>query len=175
MWESFVEIFTGPMAWLTIVLMIVGIVLCIVEALMPGFGVFGVLGILCEIGAVVNNAICSGDPIQALILFLLVALIVMLIFLIFVRSAKFGILGKTPLVENRTSISTNYGKEQREKLLELVGREGITITECRPVGKIRLNQDVYEVRSKNTMIQKGEVVKVVDIDDVEIIVDKINY
>ena len=175
MWESFIEIFTGPFSWITITLMVVGIVLCIIEAAMPGFGVFGILGIICEVGAVVTNAIVAGDPIQVLILFLLVSLITLLIFLVFVRSARFGILGKTPLVEKRTSISENYGAEQEKELNELVGKEGIVTSSCRPIGKVRINQDVYEVRSNSALINKGEVVKVVAIEDMAIIVDKISY
>ena len=175
MWESFVQIFTGPFSWLTITLICVGIVLCLVEAVMPGFGIFGILGIMCEVGAVVTNAIVSGDPIQVLILFLLVTLITLLIFLLFVRSARFGVLGKTPFVENRSSISVNYGKDQVKKLNELVGKEGIATTECRPIGKVRINQEIYEVRSKNTMIKKGEVVRVIEIEDTIIVVDKLSY
>ena len=175
MWESFVQIFTGPLSWLTITLIGLGIVFCIVEAVIPGFGIFGILGIMCEVGAVVTNAIVSGDPIQLLILFFLVTLITLLIFLLFVRSARFGVLGKTPFVENRASISENYGKEQAKKLSELVGKEGITTTECRPIGKVRINQEVYEVRSKNSMIKKGEVVRVVEIEDAMIVVDKLSY
>ena len=175
MWQNFVEIFTGPFSWLTITLIVIGIVLCVIEASIPGFGVFGICGILCEVGAIVTNAIVSGDPIQVLILFLLVTLIVLLIFLLFVRSARFGVLGKTPIVENRPSISENYGKEQEQKLKELVGKEGIATTECRPIGKVRINQDTYEVRSKSTMIKKGEVVKVVSIEDSTIIIDKLSY
>ena len=175
MWESFVQIFTGPFSWLTITLICVGIVLCLIEAVMPGFGIFGILGIMCEVGAVVTNAIVSGDPIQVLILFLLVTLITLLIFLLFVRSARFGVLGKTPFVENRSSISVNYGKDQVKKLNELVGKEGIATTECRPIGKVRINQEIYEVRSKNTMIKKGEVVRVIEIEDTIIVVDKLSY
>lgn len=175
MWANFVEIFTGPMSWLTITLMVVGMILCLIEAIVPGFGIFGILGILCEVGAVVTNAIVSGDPIQVLILFLLVTLVTLLIFLLFVRSAKFGVLGKTPFVENRTAIAVDYGKEQEEKLKQLLGKEGITTTECHPTGKIRINQDFYEVRSKGSMIQKGEVVKVIDVDDSVLIVEKITY
>ena len=35
MWESFVQIFTGPLSWLTITLIGLGIVFCIVEAVVP--------------------------------------------------------------------------------------------------------------------------------------------
>ena len=122
MWESFVQIFTGPLSWLTITLIGVGIVLCIVEATIPGFGIFGILGILCEVGAVVTNAIVSGDPIQVLILFLLVTLITLLIFLIFVRSARFGVLGKTPLLKIVLQSQKTMAKNKKRNLMNLLAK-----------------------------------------------------
>lgn len=175
MWNDFIAIFTSSFSWLTITLMAVGLVFCVIEAIVPGFGVWGVLGILCEIASVVVHAVFSADPAQVIILFLIITLLVLLIVLLFVRSARFGLLGKTPIVENKTAIPIDYVKQADKELAGLVGKEGITITSCKPVGKMRLNQDVYEVYSKGTMIEKGEVVKVVEIEDATIYVDKLSY
>lgn len=175
MWAEFVEIFTGAYSWLTITLMCVGLVMCLIEAIVPGFGFFGIFGILCEVGAVVTNAVVSQKPIQVLILILLLALLTMLIFLLFVRSARYGILGKTPIVENKTTIPQDYGKKAEEDLRALIGKEGITLTECRPVGKVRIGTDIYEVSAKSNLIAKGDVVKVVDTNGSAIYVDKIQF
>ena len=175
-WTEFVNIFTGEFAWLTITLMAIGIVLCIVEALIPGFGFFGIAGIVCEIGAVVIHAtLCQGTALQILILILLMTLVTLLIFLLFVRSAKFGLLAKTSIVENKTSIPHDYGAKEEKKLRELIGKEGILLTECKPIGKMRLNQETYEVSARDVLIEKGEVVKVVDVEDNIIYVSKITY
>ena len=156
--------------------MVVGFILCIIEAAMAGFGVFGISGMVCEVAAVVINAtLCKGSPIQVLILIVLITLVTLLIFLLFVRSARFGILGKTPIIQNKTAIPNNYGKEDQENLKKLIGREGIIINECRPIGKIRINDDVYEVSSKDSLIAKGEVAKIVEVDGSIIYVSKITY
>ena len=82
-WREFMDIFTGEMAWLTISLMVLGLVLCMIEALVPGFGVFGAFGILCEAASVVVHAtLCKGTAIQIVILVLLLTLITLLIFLL---------------------------------------------------------------------------------------------
>lgn len=175
-WNEFVEIFVGEIAWLTITLMVIGIVLCIIEAIIPGFGIFGVSGIACEIASVIVHAtLCKGSAIQIIILVALITLVTLLIFLIFVRSARYGLLGKTPIVENKTTIPVNYGQKDSEKLKSLIGKEGITITECRPIGKMRIGEDIYEVCSKNVLINKDEVVKIVEIEDATIYVAKISY
>lgn len=175
-WEQFVGIFTGEFAWITITLMVLGMALCIIEAVVPGFGVFGISGIVCEVAAVVVHIIvCKGTPFQIFILILILVLVTLLIFLLFVRSAKFGMLGKTALVENKTAIPTNYGEDSEEELKKLIGKEGITITECRPVGKMRINDKIYEVSAKDVLISKGDVVKVVAVEGSNIYISKITY
>lgn len=175
MWEHFVDIFTGPMSWLTITLICVGIVFCLIEAVIPGFGIFGILGILCEAGAIVVHAIYGESVFGILILFLLITVIILLIFLIFVRSARFGILGRTPIVENRTAIPRNYGVEETTKAKTLIGLEGITITECRPIGKLKTSKGIFEVSAKDIMIGKDVIVKISDVQDSILYVEKINY
>ena len=175
-WEEFVSIFTGEFAWLTIILMVVGMVLCIIEAIVPGFGIFGISGILCEVAAVVVNAtLCQGSPLQVLILILIMTLVTLLIFLLFVRSARFGLLGKTSIVENKSSIPSDYGKEDAQKLQDLIGKEGILVTECHPIGNIRIGDQVLEVSSRGGIIPKGDVVKVVAVENNVIYVSKITY
>mgnify|MGYP001625090626 CR=1 FL=1 len=175
-WTEFVNIFVGEFAWLTITLMVLGMILCIIEAVVPGFGIFGISGIVCEVGAVVVNAtLCNGTPMQVFILILLITLFTLLIFLLFVRSARYGLLGKTPIVENKTAIPNDYGKQDQAKLKELIGKEGILITECHPIGKMRIGDVIYDVSSKDAMIAKGVVVKVIAVEDAIIYVNKAVY
>ena len=76
-WNDFAEIFVGEYAWLTITLMVLGIIFCLIEAVIPGFGFFGITGILCEVGAVLVHAfLCNGieHPLQILILIVMIVL-----------------------------------------------------------------------------------------------------
>ena len=95
--------------------------------------------------------------------------------MLFIRSAKYGLLAKTALVENKSSIPKDYKEKAENELKPLIGQEGLTLTECRPVGKIRIGQNTYEAQSRNSIIQKGEVIMVVAIEDARIIIDKITY
>ena len=152
-----------------------GVVFCIVEAFIPGFGIFGILGIVFEIAGVVVHSIISGSVLQVLILIILILLVTFAIFLLFIRSAKCGLLAKSAIVENKSSIPNDYKEKAENELKPLVGQQGTTLTECRPVGKIRIGNNTYEAQSKSSIIKKGEVIVVIAIEDARIMIDKITY
>lgn len=174
LWTDFTNLFT-QMHWVVILLLCLGIVFCIIEAIVPGFGFFGIMGILCEVAGVVVHAVISGSAFQVLCLALIIILIVVLIFLLFIRSAKHGLLSKTAIVENETALPSDYRQKAEDELKALIGKEGLAITECRPVGKIRIDQETYEAQSVGRVIPKGDVVKVVAIEDARIMIDKLTY
>lgn len=173
-WEEFVNLFV-EMHWVVILLLALGVVLCIIEAAVPGFGVFGILGITCEVAGVIVHAVLSGSVAQVFFLVLITMLVMVVIFLLFIRSAKCGLLAKSALVENKPSIPKDFKEKAENELKPLIGQEGLTLTECRPVGKIRIGQNTYEAQSKSSIIQKGEVIKVIAIEDARIMIDKITY
>lgn len=173
-WSEFASLFTN-MHVVVILLLSLGIILCLVESIVPGFGVFGILGMICEVIGVIVHAIISGSVLQVFLLILLLLLITGLLFLLFIRSAKYGLLAKTAIAENRTSIPKDFKEKAENELKPLIGQEGLTLTECRPVGKVRIGQSTYEAQSKSSIIEKGQVIKVIAIEDARIIIDKITY
>lgn len=173
-WAEFTNLFVN-MHWVVALLLCLGIAFCIVESIVPGFGLFGICGILCEIAGVIVHAIISGSALQVVFLILLILIVVCLLFLLFIHSAKYGLLAKTAIAENKPSIPTDFKEKAEKELLTLVGQEGLTLTECKPVGKIRVGNNTYEAQAKSAIIQKGEVIKVVAIEDARIIIDKLTY
>lgn len=171
---EFVNLF-AQMHWIVILLLSLGVVFCIIEAIIPGFGFFGIMGILCEVAAIVVHSIFSGSAIQAVFLSLIVILVVVLVFLLIIRSAKHGLLAKTAIVENKTALPNDFRQKAEDELKSLIGKEGLAVTECRPVGKIRIDQETYEAQSVGKVIPKGDVVKVVAIEDARIMIDKLSY
>ena len=160
--EEFVKLFT-QMSWITIVLLVAGIIFCIIEGVIPGFGFWGITGILCEVAGIVVHAIFTQSPWQIFFLILLMALATVLLFLIFVFSAKHGILASTPLVENKPSVPYNYGVDKN--LMKLIGKHGVVVDECRPVGKIKIEGRIMEALSTGRIIEKDKTVRVVKIRD----------
>ena len=157
-----------------IALLVLGVILCIVEAIIPGFGIFGILGIAFEVAGVVYHAIASKSALQVFILVLFVTLLILLIFLIFVRSAKFGLIGKTPIIEKATALPINYDKDVEVFKNDLIGKMGVVIVDLHPVGKIQIGENYLEVLSKTGLISKGEIVKIVEVEGTKIFVSKVN-
>ncbi len=168
-WEEFTKIFT-EMNWVVIVLLVMGIIFCIVEGIVPGFGIFGILGIICEIAGIVFHAVFSTSPWQVFFLILIMTFATVLLFLIFVFSAKHGLLGSTPLVENKPAVPYDYGVDKN--FIKLIGKRGVVVDECRPVGKIKIEGRVMEALSTGNIIEKDSVVRVVKIKDNILYIEK---
>ena len=171
--ESFRNLFSNIIAeWYVLILLVLGIVFCIIEGFVAGFGAFGILGMLMEIAGIITYSVLNKNALEIFILILMLVIIFLILFLLFVRSAKFGILSKTPIVENKSSISQNYAQNEKETLKTLIGKTGIAITDCHPIGSAKIDEIQYDVRAKNKLIHKGEKIVVVEIDDDRIVVDK---
>lgn len=166
----FLEIFT-QMHWIAVVLISVGFVFFIVEVFIPGFGFFGTTGIISIIAGVVFR-ICQGITIeQALTLVLLVIGAIVLGFMFILISAKCGILGRTGLVENKSTLSNDYNVPEKQ-IIKLVGKSGKAISNLSLGGQAKIRGKIYDVMSISSYIEKGSNIKVVEIKDNTIMVRK---
>ena len=163
-------IFTD-MSWVSALLLILGAVFILIEVFVPGFGFFGITGILSVIAGVIVR-ICQGLNVeQSIALVLLVLGFFVVASFMFVFSAKYGLLGKTGLFERKTTLPSNYNKATRE-LRKLVGKSGKAVTKLALAGKAKIRGKVYDVVAINKMIDVGANIKVVEIRDNEILVRK---
>ena len=90
---EFLEIFT-QMSWVAAMFLILGVVLIVIEAFVPGFGFWGISGSLCLVTGVIIR-ICQGlNLAQSVCLILIIILFFVVTSIIMVHSAKHGILGK---------------------------------------------------------------------------------
>ena len=107
---EFAEIFT-EMGWIPALLLCLGLVFLIVEVFIPGFGFFGITGIVSIIAGIVVR-ICDGLSLtQSLVLILLVLGFFIVAFVFMIYSAQYGILGRTGLFETHSSISKDYNEK----------------------------------------------------------------
>ncbi|MGN1227457.1 MAG: NfeD family protein [Christensenellales bacterium] len=159
--QEFINIF-AQMGWLSATLLIVGALLFIAECLTPGFGVAGITGVICLILGVVARVVEGATLVQTLLLLILIIVVVCALFAVFVHSAKKGLLSKTSIIENGTVISNDYGKVSN---LDLVGKEGVTSTICKPSGKVEIDGKTYDAITNGSFIDVG---KKVVVDKVEI-------
>lgn len=167
---EFVEIFS-QMSWISAILLIVGAVFFIVEIFVPGFGFFGITGVGSIIAGVIVR-ICQGlNLTQSLALVLVAVGFFAIAYMFIVFSAKYGILGKTGLVEKSSSLSKDYNKVDKQ-LKKLVGKSGKTISNLDLAGQAKIAGKIYDVVSISSYIEKGKNIKVVEIKNNTIMVRK---
>lgn len=159
---EFAQFFT-QMHWAVIMLLVLALVLLIVEAIIPGFGICGISGIAAGVAAVICEAIFTRSLFDVFFLIFIILLVFTILFVVFSHSFSKGLLKKTPLVENGTAIPKDYGKHK--KLETLVGKEGEVVSICKPVGKAKIEGKTYTVCSTRGTIYPGDKIRVVEIKD----------
>ena len=167
---EFVEIFTG-MSWIPALVLSLGLLFLIVEVFIPGFGFFGVTGILLLIAGIIVRIVDGLNIVQSLTLILLVLGVLIIAFLLMVNSARHGLLGRTGLFETKSSIRQDYDKVDKN-LSKLVGQSGRAVGVLNLGGKAKIKGKIYDVVSVNSYIEDGAHIKVVEIRDNTIMVRK---
>ena len=171
MWQQFVDLFAGY-GLISMLVLIFGLVMCMIEVIVPGFGVFGLLGSLFSIGGLISRIIIGTTWIQILIMLILIVAIIAISVILVVIFARIGLLGKISIVQNKTVVPTDYEKPSKEQL-KLIGKVGFAHTVFKPSGKLILNGKIYDAMSDSEFIEQGEKIKVVEIKNNNIIVKKV--
>ena len=170
MWQQFIDLFSGY-GVIAMIILLFGLCLCMIELIVPGFGIFGILGGLFTIGGVVARLIIGTNVIQFLCLVILIVLVVVVAILLVVILAKVGLLGKISIIQSQTAIPTTYDKPSKEQK-KLIGKVGFAETVFKTSGKLKLDGNVYDAVSEGEYIEKGSKIKVVAIKNNAIIVKK---
>lgn len=151
--------------WEEVLLFLAGIVLVIVEIyFVPGFGVPGVLGLICVISALVLALIgipidvsfetgILTDAMTRVLLSLLGAFVLALVLMRVLSRAAIG--SGFVLQESETGFLSAPSAD------ELVGEIGQALTDLRPAGKIVVGHDRHEAKSEREFIPRGSRVRVI--------------
>ena len=134
----------------TIVMLIVGFVLVVVEMYIPGFGVPGIAGILLLIGGVI---MARPTPLQALIMVVIIVALLCIALSLCLHSAAKGRLANSRLVLK--DVATQAETEESNDLLYFVGREGVAQTVLRPAGMADFDGVKLNVVSDGEYITSG--------------------
>lgn len=159
---GFIEFWT-QMSWIVMLLFVLALGFAIAEGLIPGFGVCGIMSILCSAGALILEGVFTKSLFAVLLLLVLIIIVGLILFCIFVHSARKGVLKKTPIIQDKSSVPEDYGTNEDKKLL--IGRVGLITSECKPVGKADFEGKTYTIISKQGNIPVGKLVFVEEIRD----------
>lgn len=150
----------------TIVLLFsLGILLLVLEVAVPG-GVLGIIGGLAMLAGCVLAFLDFGMSGGWL------AVGVALLCLGLALYAEFVLLPKTPLGRRmflRNSVDAT-SQSMPAEAVDVVGKMGETLTMMAPGGYVMIDGRRYEGRSRDGLIAKGITVRVVDVDNFQVIV-----
>ena len=155
---SFIEML-GPTAIPTIILLILGLLMLVIELFTPGVGVAGGTGLLALVAVVVMQ-LGWGHPRVALYIIAIALLIILLGLIWIIRSFQRGRLSKSFLVLKDHSNGTSV-PEVAEAKSELIGKSGIAITTLRPSGIAEFEGKRLDVATSGEFIQKGETITII--------------
>jgi membrane-bound serine protease (ClpP class) len=160
-----------------IIIFIAGVILLITEVfLVPGFGIFGAVGIVLVIGSLFLGLISdfplvNWEMIQMATIQLAVAFIlaIIVIYLLLKNLPKTQIWNKLVLQRN---IDAGSGYTSDVKLKELLGKKGKALTDLRPSGTAIIENSRIDVVTGGEYITKGTKVVVIDEEGSKIVVEK---
>lgn len=148
-----------------LILVAAGIVLILVEVfVIPGFGIFGIAGVLALLGglfmAQIGSLPTQQDLMQAATVIGAAALLVILTSWVFLRSVFANRrLGRTGIVLPEAT-DRDEGYTSADLRPELVGAEGVAITALRPAGVGLFADERVDVVSQSEWIEEGTPIRI---------------
>lgn len=162
----------GPIAIPTLICLAVGMIMLIIELFTPGFGISGIVGIICLATSILLQY-AWGNTRVATYLLAIVLLIILLAVLWFVRSFQRGRLSRSFLVLNESIDSASTPDVSAAKS-ELIGKAGVTLTPLRPSGIAFINGKRLDVMATGTFIDADTPVEIVNAEGMHILVREID-
>ena len=171
-WSQYLE---GNAGWLEIMLFVGGVAFILIEIFAtPGFGFFGIGGILMVITSMIlasQNFSFSASDVELLPKALIPAFGAVLGFFAALFALR-NVLPHSPLFKKmilsprQPSLELESGLSvDPEAMVDwsyLLGRRGETLTRLSPSGKARIDGRVYDVITDGRMLDKGHPIKVVE-------------
>lgn len=159
------HLFSGVSDWPAVFLFLFGVILILVEAFMPGFGIFGIGGLVAVAASIVLSAATAVEGMRILIYsFFLSAVVSYFAFRYFHRR---GMLRRFILIDQATR---EGGYSSASSMEHLLNKEGVTITPLRPSGIVEIENSRYDVVSEGSYVPDGNKIKVVRIEGSRIVV-----
>ena len=158
------------MEWLIpiIICVLAGVILLIVEAFMPGFGVPGISGIILLLTGVAMTWYEYGAMVGLGTTVAVLALVGVAIS-VSLKSASSGRLSKSDLILNDTETPPSENADMQL----LVGKEGVVKNTLRPVGTAEFDCGKLHVTSDGEYVSEGQKVRIVRVEGTQIFVNKI--
>ena len=153
------SLITGLSGWLEPLLFLAGVALITMEMLTPGFGVFGISGI---IAMVVSFFLILGGGTQAIVWLAGSIFAAVVLFALLLRNLPAGKLWSGLVLKNTSSKQAGFSAgPDYERYL---GMEGLAVTRLCPGGAAQINGEKLDVLTFGEFVEKGCRVVVVKVE-----------
>ena len=141
--------------------LVIGLLLLFTEvAIVPGFGVAGILGVLA-LGAGAVAAWTELGPFWGVVTGV-VSVVMAVVMLFWLPKSR---AGRQMVLEH--SFAEAVSQEDRSAL---IGRRGITVTPLRPIGRVRFGRDEVDVMTDGEYIDSDREVEVMTVEGARVVV-----
>jgi membrane-bound serine protease (ClpP class) len=167
-----------------IIIFVVGLILIALEIfVVPGFGITGALGITFTITGLTLSLLdnvnfnfenVEGTAIITALLTVTVSILAGFILSIWLSqklfTANHGPLSRLALKTTQNLTDGYVGTDIR--LAEMIGKTGIAQTVLRPSGRILIDTEIWDAKSEDGFIEKGEKIKVIKQETAQLYVER---
>ena len=159
--------------WMTIGLILAGLIAMFIELFVPAGGIIGIAGIVCFISGIVltfihfNTAVGIATLAVALVT---VPVFFVLAFKLFPRSP----IGRRLILNDRQKAEAGFTSYTGDVYRDLVGEEGLVLTQLRPSGMARIGGRKYSVVTGGEFIERGARVRVNAVEGSRIVVRRLD-
>lgn len=174
------HLFARLAGWEVLILFLVGVALLLIEILViPGFGIVGIMGILCILTSLILSMdvrwfhALNWSSIQLALSKLMAAMVGSIILsIVLLKFLPRTSLGKQVVLKTTQQHEEGYAVHTDERS-KLIGMSGVTITPLHPSGTMLLDDRRYDVVSEGDFIEKNTRVKVLSVEGARIVVRKV--
>ncbi len=158
-----------------IIIFILGLILLLIEIfVIPGFGFFGIFGIILMIAGLFLGLISDFPVIDMnLISFAIIQLAFTFLATIIVIAALIKFLPKTIMFNKlilQEKVQEKSGYAIKEKFIELIGKEGIALTDLRPSGTALIDGKRIDVVTEGDYITHDSLIIVKSVEGSKVVV-----
>ncbi len=160
-----IHMITGFATWQSIFILVFGIILLLLELILPG-GIVGIIGFVAIIISLLSSGADTTHMAYAILTALIMAVLGMVIMMKFFGK-KLNMLNKMVL---KDSTDTEKGYISNKSRTDLLGLEAITTTPLRPSGTAMLGDERIDVVSEGGYIEAHKKVTIIKVEGVRIVV-----
>ncbi|WP_407867937.1 NfeD family protein [Paenibacillus sp. P36] len=146
----------------------IGLVLLILELVVPSFGILSVLGAICLFGGVL---LASSNPMDAAVMLGIALLVAIVVIAFAIKTFKHrGVWNRFILKEQLT---TDKGFTSSPDRTHLIGLTGQAVTPLRPAGTAIIHGERVDVVTDGSFISNAKEIIVVEVEGARVVVREI--